>query len=132
MPVWIWIGSMFKGAKKWEKSAYAITDKQVVIRSLSTGMDVQMYKYDVIRSVSLNRGLLDNILGTSDLQFYLIDGRKVEIHDIKADEAEKVYPRVLQRIEETPCVRELHTETTAGQSEGHQCKDYSSNFNPYE
>ncbi len=131
LPVWIWIGSMFKGAKKWEKSAYAITDKQILVKNLATGMNVQCYKYDKIRMVKLNRSFMDNLLGTSDLQFYLIDGRHIDILDIKASEAERVFPQVKQRIEETPCSSEIHTETTAGQSGGHECKDYFSDFNPY-
>ncbi len=129
MPVWIWLFGMFKSARKWKDSAYAITDKQIVIKNVSTGMSIDRYRFDTIVTVKLHKGFLDKLMGTADLQFYLINGTHVDILDIK--EAEKLYPQVKQRIEETPCVREMHTMNTAGQSGDHVCKDYPSNYNPY-
>ena len=130
MPVWIWLFGMLKAAKKWKNSAYAVTDKQIIIKSAATGMCIEKYTYDKLVTVKIHRGLFDKLLGTSDLQFYHINGSHVDILDIK--EADKIYAQVKQRIEETPCVRELHTETTAGQSGGHVCKDYAADFNPYD
>ncbi len=130
MPVWIWIGMMVKGAKNWEKSAYAITDMQIVVKSKATGMKVQCYTYDKIRTVKLHKGFLDKMLKVADLHFYMIDGSHVDILDIEV--AESIYPRVKQRIEETPCAREMHPTSVAGDSHTHECKDYSINFNPYD
>lgn len=130
MPVWIWLFGMLKSAKKWKNSAYAVTDKQIIIKSAATGMCIEKYTYDKLVTVKIHRGFFDKLLGTSDLQFYHINGSHVDILDIK--EADKIYAQVKQRIEETPCVRELHTETTAGQSGGHVCKDYAADFNPYD
>lgn len=129
LPVWIWIGSMIKGAKKWEKSAYIITDKQILVKDAASGLMVKSYKYDTIITVKIHRGFLDKLLGVSDLQFSLIDGSRVDILDIK--EAEAIYPKVKQRIEETPCVREMHPHSGAGDSGTHECKDYPDSYNPY-
>ena len=129
MPVWIWIGMMAKGAKKWENSSYAITDRQIIVKNNATGMAVQCYGYDKIKTVEVHKGFLDKMLGVADLKFYMIDGTHVDILDIK--EAESLYPRVKQRVEETPCAREMHPHSSAGDSETHQCKDYAENFNPY-
>jgi len=130
MPVWIWIGGMFKAAKKWAESAYAITDGRIIIKSPATGFDIRVYTYDKIVTVKLHEGFWDKRLKTADLQFYLVDGTHIDILDIK--EAKQVYSQVKQRIEETPCVRELHSENSPISGEKHICKDYNSDFNPYE
>ncbi len=130
MPVWIWIGMMVKGAKKWGESMYVITDRQILVKDKASGMRVQSYKYDKIVTVNVHRGFLDKLMGVSDLRFSLVDGGQVAILDI--ENAQEIYPRVKQRIEETPCVREMHTESGAGQREKHVCKDYPENYNPYE
>lgn len=130
LPVWIWIGGMLKSAKKWKESVYAITDKQIIVKNAATGMCIDRYKYDSIVTVKIHRGFWDKILGTSDLQFYLVNGTHVDILDIKNVDA--IYPQVKKRIEETPCVRELHAINTAEREQEHVCKDYPADFNPYD
>ncbi len=130
LPVWIWLGGMLKSAKKWKESAYVITDKQIIIKNASTGMNVTKYKYDTIVTVKVHRGFWDKILGTSDLQFYLTNGMHIDILDIKG--VDDIYQKVKQRIEETPCVRELHTNNVEEDIQGHVCKDYPTDFNPYD
>jgi len=68
MPVWIWLGNVLTAGGRWKNTAYAVTDKRILIRNGLVGYQYQSIYYADISNVSLNVGVIDKMLGVGDIR----------------------------------------------------------------
>ena len=66
-PVWIWILQTLTAGKRWRNTAYAVTDKRILVRNGLVGYQFQSVYYTDIENVSLHVGIIDKMLGVGDI-----------------------------------------------------------------
>lgn len=68
MPVWIWLYNVITAYGRWKNSAYAVTNKRIIIRNGLIGYQYNSIYYTDISNVSLHVGVIDRILGVGDVR----------------------------------------------------------------
>lgn len=67
MPVWIWLYNIFTAYGRWKNTAYAVTNKRIIIRNGFIGYQYNSIYYTDISNVSLHVGVIDRMLGVGDV-----------------------------------------------------------------
>lgn len=73
-PVWIWLGKTLTAGKKYKNTEYVLTDKRVIVRTGTVGVDFKSVYYKDITAVNLRTGIIDRALKVGDI--YITSNQK--------------------------------------------------------
>ena len=68
MPVWIWLYNVITAYGRWKNTAYAVTNRRIIIRNGLIGYQYNSIYYTDISNVSLHVGVIDRMLGVGDVR----------------------------------------------------------------
>ncbi len=68
MPVWIWLYNVLTAYSRWKNTAYAVTNRRIIIRNGFIGYQYNSIYYTDISNVSLHVGAIDRMLGVGDIR----------------------------------------------------------------
>lgn len=68
MPVWIWLYNVLTAYSRWKNTAYAVTNRRIIIRNGFIGYQYNSIYYTDISNVSLQVGAIDRMLGVGDIR----------------------------------------------------------------
>lgn len=97
MPVWIYIGSIIFCLIRYKKFDYIITDKCVYVAGGLFSYQFQMKSFAEMSSISMHRGIFDQICKCGDIIFEMPD-TKIQI--INIPDYQEVYKLVIEQQRE--------------------------------
>lgn len=94
MPVWIYIGSIFFCLIRYKKFDYIITDKCVYVGAGLFSYQFQMKSFAELNSISMHRGIFDQMCKCGDIIFEIPDA-KMQI--INIPDYQEVYKLIIDQ-----------------------------------
>lgn len=92
MPVWIWLGNVITSGQHWKNTAYAVTDRRIIMHSGFVNMEYESLSYKDIVNVKLRIGVIDKMLGVGDL--YFDSGEDGGYCFLDIENAKELYPKI--------------------------------------
>ena len=102
MPVWIWLGNALTANRRWQNTAYYVTNRRIIIQGGVMAVNETSLFYKDIQNTQVRIGLLDKVFGTGDILFdagmYTNKGHVKYFSFADLEDPHQVYSRIQKII----------------------------------